>query len=217
MIPIVVLASGRGSNFDSIRQAIEKKELHAEIAAVISDQPEAPVLQKAAAYGIEPVLIPFPFRESGKTREDQRKEHEELLLKKLTKIKPHFLVMAGYMRVVTPQLIETFRSDREYSRIVNIHPSLLPAFPGMNAYAQAFQYGVQMTGVTVHLVEAQVDSGPICAQEAFSITDCRSEEEVQQKGLMIEHRLFPKTLQWVLSEKFELERRSEGRLYVRSN
>ena len=109
--------------------------------------------------------------------------------------------------------------------MVNIHPSLLPAFPGLNSYAQAYRYGAKVAGVTVHLVEAEVDSGPICAQEAFSIDDCQSEEEVEKRGLAVEHQLFPQVLSWVLPEKFIIERRpllgssekANGRLCVCPN
>ena len=101
------------------------------------------------------------------------------------------------------RLIEAFRDPRGYVRIVNVHPSLLPSFPGVDAYRQAFEFGAKSTGVTVHLVELAVDSGPICAQESFSIADCRSVDEVEKRGLAIEHRLFPQTLSWVLAEKFD--------------
>jgi phosphoribosylglycinamide formyltransferase 1 len=218
MIPIVVLASGRGSNFEAIHHAIQKKILDAKILAVISDKPNAIVLEKAKEYGIEALSIPFPSaQKGGHSLEIRRKEHEFQVLEKLEKIKPHFLVMAGYMRIVTSQLIEAFRSERGYSRMVNIHPSLLPAFPGVNAYAQAYQYGTQCAGVTVHLVEATVDSGPICAQESFSIAGCKSVSEVEQRGLMVEHRLFPQTLSWVLPENFRVEKRAEGRICVSPN
>jgi len=222
MIPIVVLASGRGSNFDAIQNAIENRSLSARILAVISDRPEAPVLEKAMKKGIEAVALPFTQSSTpaGSSIEARRQEHEDRLVKELEKIQPRFIVLAGYKRIVTSHLIEAFRSDRGYSRIVNIHPSLLPAFSGLNSYAQAFQYGVKVTGVTVHLVEQQVDSGPICAQEAFSIADCSNEEEVEERGLLVEHRLYPSALSWILPEKFDLERHSvkaEGRLCVRQN
>jgi phosphoribosylglycinamide formyltransferase-1 len=118
---------------------------------------------------------------------------------------------------MTPHLIEAFRSERGYSRIINIHPSLLPAFTGVSSYRQAFEFGVKTTGVTVHLVEAAVDSGPICAQEVFDIGDCKSVDEVERRGLAIEHRLFPETLKWVLPEAFSVEKRGPGRFSVRAN
>jgi len=207
-IPIVVLASGRGTGFEAIYRAIESKELNAEIKAVISDQPQAQVLARAGKYGIKALSIPV---------EGRRHDHEEKILRALESFHPRFLVLAGYMRILTPLLIEAFRSERGYTRMINIHPSLLPAFPGVHSYSQALEYGVKVTGVTVHLVEHEVDTGPICAQEAFSIGDCKSAHEVEARGLEVEHRLYPKTLSWVLPEDFSLETRKEGRLCVRAN
>lgn len=224
MIPIAVFSSGRGSNFEAIYSAIKKKELNAEIVAVVCDRKDAPVLKIAAELGLKTFLIPFPSPtpESGSLGmplEIRRRQHEEAVLKALCQLQlqPRFLVMAGYRRILTSHLIESFRCERGYSRIVNVHPSLLPAFPGINAYSQAYFYGVQMTGATVHLVEVEVDSGPICAQRAFSIADCRSEQEVEERGLQIEHLLFPETLKWVLAEEFKVESRLGGRICVRKD
>ncbi|OFZ70485.1 MAG: phosphoribosylglycinamide formyltransferase [Bdellovibrionales bacterium RIFOXYD1_FULL_44_7] len=207
MIPIAVLASGRGSNFDAIVNAIEQKTLNASIVALVSDNPKAAVLDKAKQKGINTFVVPFKGRE----------KNDELLLKSLSSVSPRFIVLAGYMRIIGTQLIEAFRSKRgelSYSRITNVHPSLLPAFPGVNSYAQAYRFGVAITGVTVHLVEKEVDNGPICAQRSFSIQGHRSETEVEKNGLEIEHKLYPETLKWVLKEEFDVEKR-EGRICVR--
>ncbi len=216
MVPLVVLASGRGSNFQAIVRAIQKNALSAKILAVISDQPKAFVLSAATSAGIEAISVPF-LKHPNFSQEANRLEHESRLLVILKKIKPQFLILAGYQRILTASFIETFRCPAGYARIVNIHPSLLPAFCGMNAYAQAYHYGVQFTGITIHLVEAGVDTGPICAQEIFSIVNCHSVAEVEKKGLKIEHRLFAQTLRWILPEKFTLERRLEGRICVRQS
>ena len=215
-VPLVIMASGRGSGFEAIHAAIEKGELPAKIIAVLSDQPEARVLSRAQSLGIPHRCLPFPRPDQGSLLE-RRLRHEEACLKVLTELQPRFLVLAGYMRILTQRFIEAFRSEQGYTRIVNIHPSLLPAFPGIHSYAQAYRYGVQVTGVTVHLVEDGVDTGPICAQEAFSVDECRSESEVEQKGLAIEHRLYPQTLKWLIQEKFEVECRLGGRVRVRPN
>jgi phosphoribosylglycinamide formyltransferase-1 len=209
-IPIILFASGRGSNFDAIQKAIQNDQLGAEIRAVVSDQPDAAVLSKAEAQGIKTFLIPYSGFAS-------RWEHEQKILSVISDLNPRFLVMAGYQRILTSRLIEVFRSERGYARVVNIHPSLLPAFPGLRAYAKAYAYGTQVSGVTVHLVEAEVDQGPICAQEAFSLFDCQTDREVEQRGLGIEHRLYPETLSWVLPEKFSVEYRQGGRICVRQN
>jgi phosphoribosylglycinamide formyltransferase-1 len=224
MIPIAVLASGRGSNFRAIYEAIRLKKLNAEIVAVLSDQPKAPVLERARELGLNTILVPAPRKSAGSDQSsslshlmERRKIHEEKILAELLPLGPQFLVMAGYMRILTPLLIDSFRCDRGYSRMVNIHPSLLPSFPGVDSYAQAFRYGVKWTGATVHLVENAVDSGPICAQEAFYIGDCQSEAEVEKRGLEVEHRLLPDALKWILPEKFVLESRPEGRFCVCPN
>ena len=215
-IPIAVFASGRGSNFDAIHSAIRAKQLDAEIVAVVSDQPNSLVLEKARRAGLKTLAIEA---EKGASA---RKDHEEKILKALKPLAPKFLVMAGYMRIVTPHLLDAFRSERGYNRVVNIHPSLLPAFPGVDAYARAFNYGAKITGVTVHLVDEEVDGGPVCVQESFLIGDCRSVSEVESWGLALEHRLFPKTLSWVLPEEFEIDIRSgqrpeQRRICVRSH
>lgn len=221
IVPIAVLASGRGSNFDAISRAIDAGWLGAKVVAVVSDQPDAPVLDKARALGIPTSVVPAISSKEEPDRVTRRKKHDARVLEALAPANPRFLVMAGYMRVVTPVLIEAFRSERGYSRITNIHPSLLPAFPGVESYAQAYRYGTCLSGATVHLVEETVDSGPICAQESFSILGCQSEKEVEKLGLAIEHRLYPQTLAWVLAENFEVEYRHSPpalrRLCVRPN
>jgi phosphoribosylglycinamide formyltransferase-1 len=217
-IPIAVLASGRGSNFDAIHDAISRGELDARIVALVSDQPGAPALAKAEAAGIRPLLVPLPDKSEAASVEARRALHDGRVLEALATLpeKPRFLVMAGYMRVITARLLEAFRSERGYARIVNVHPSLLPAFPGAGSYARAFDHGAKLSGVSVHLVELDVDAGPICAQEAFAIDDCASAEEVERRGIAVEHRLYPRTLSWVLPENFAINP-VKGRFCVRPN
>lgn len=208
--PIVVLASGRGSNFEAIARSVARGRLAADIRAVLTDRAEAPVLAKAKALGIEARVIPAASSREGWDRS---------LLATLAGLEPRFLVLAGYMRIMTPVLLDAFRAERggrTYHRVTNVHPSLLPAFPGVGSYAQAFRQGCQVAGVTVHLVDQGVDSGPICAQESFSIRGLQSSEAVEKVGLEVEHRLYPETLSWILQEDFELEAR-EGRTCVRQN
>jgi phosphoribosylglycinamide formyltransferase-1 len=218
MIPIAIFASGRGSNFSAVYESILAKKLNAEVVAVVCDQPQAKVLERAREFGLKTILVPRELtKKSGISIEARRKIHEEKILTELDPCGAKFVILAGYMRVLTSTFIDAFKSGRGYSRIVNIHPSLLPAFPGVNSYAQAFYYGVKWTGVSVHFVENDVDSGSICAQEAFNIEDCRTESEVELKGLAVEHRLLPETLKWILPEKFKLEDRSGGRFCVCPN
>lgn len=212
-VPIAVFASGRGSNFEAIALAIKKKKLHAEILALITENPDAHAVKIAKKYKIPVECVEVP-RFSGLQGAGLRAAHEDRVLGVLKKYDPRFLIMAGYMRLLGPTLLSPYRDSRGFCRIVNVHPSLLPAFRGVDAYQQAFEYGVKVTGATVHFVDLEVDAGPICAQEVFSIETCKSPAEVEKLGLLVEHRLFPQTLQWVLSESFEIEKR-KGRPCVR--
>jgi len=212
--PIVVLASGRGSNFAALLRARDEGRLQVEIRALLTDNPEAGAIELARAAGVPVEVVAYPEKSLKLTVTERRAAHDRAVLEALRKHSPRFLVLAGYMRVMTPALIDAFRSARGYARIVNIHPSLLPAFPGVGSYAQAWRHGAKVTGVTVHLVEEEVDSGPICSQESFSIAECQSSVEVEHAGLAIEHRLYAQTLNWVLPEKFDVFS-EEGRLHVR--
>jgi len=186
---IAVLASGRGSNFEALAL-----KFPTQIALVLSDQAQAPVLEKAKAKSITARHLPI------QKGADWGSQYAELI----HQAKADFVVLAGFMRILPENFIKAFDSRRGYSKIVNIHPSLLPAFPGLNGYAQAFEYGAKTTGATVHLVDNKLDHGPICAQKSFSIEECKSIQEVETQGLKIEHELYPTTLAWVLEEKFEI-------------
>jgi phosphoribosylglycinamide formyltransferase-1 len=211
MISMAILASGRGSNFTAIADAIEAGHLDARVTKVISDRSDAAVLTKARNRGLSSCAVPWQSTAvDGESPVERRSRHEKLILDVLSDDFPQFLIMAGYMRIVTPTLINAFRSQKGYSRIVNVHPSLLPSFPGKEAYTQAFNYGAKQTGVTIHLVDEEMDSGPICAQKAFDISDCRSAEEVEERGLAVEHSLYPETLRWILPERFKIVSRGMG-------
>lgn len=216
LVPIAVMASGRGSNFEAILSAIRAGTLGAEVRVLISDQAEAQAIKTAQKAGIPVQVISVPSVREISDPGERRKLHDEQVLEALQPFSAQFLVMAGYMRIIGSKLINAFRSPRGYARITNVHPSLLPAFPGIGSYAQAFRFGCQVAGVTVHLTDETVDCGPVCAQEAFSIADLKSETEVEKRGLAIEHQLYPQTLGWILSERFEMEIR-QGRRCVRSH
>ena len=184
---IVVLASGRGSNFDAIAAACEAGKIPARIMGLLTDRVGAGALEIARKHGI-------PAEHVSATG----------MLERVLSLRPDWVVLAGYMRILPAPFIEAFRGPGPFTRILNIHPSLLPSFKGKDAYRQAWEAGVQVTGCTVHLVEQEVDAGPILAQEAFRIEDCRSLEEVEARGLQVEHRLYTETLarlgQWEFSE-----------------
>ncbi|MBN19985.1 MAG: phosphoribosylglycinamide formyltransferase [Bdellovibrionaceae bacterium] len=214
MKKIAIFASGRGSNFDAIAEAIEDGRLIAQIYCVISDQKNAPVLEKAKKRGIKTAWVPFPLEGA---LADKRKTHADLLIRQLKDQKIDWIVLAGWMRILHDDFITEFMKNG-IPHIVNIHPSLLPAFPGKKSYEQAFDYGCSVTGVTVHLVTPQMDDGPICAQESFRIEDKDSLEQVESKGLRIEHQLYPKVLAWLFSEQWKvISKGNQGRVCVRSS
>ncbi len=206
-----ILASGRGSNAKAILEACRRGDLQHDPVLVLSNREKAPVLAYASEAKVHSeCLIALP--QESRTSYDQR----VLLLLRAQRV--GFVVLAGYDRLLSPEFLGAFDSGKGYQRVVNIHPSLLPAFPGLGSYAKAFHYGAKVTGVTVHLVSEGMDEGPVCAQEAFDIQHLTSISEVEKKGLELEHDLYPRALNWILSEKFMVENRGAGperRAFVR--
>lgn len=186
MINIAVFASGNGSNFQAIYEAVKHQRLDANISLVVCDRPGAQVIARAEKVGI-PV---FSF--SAKDYESKSAYEEDLLIK-LREHRVQLVVLAGYMRIVGEMLLEAFPGG-----IVNIHPSLLPSFPGKDAVEQAVAAGVKVTGVTVHYVDEGVDTGPIIAQQSVSIREGESIEAVTKRIHEVEHAIYPKILQKVI-------------------
>ncbi|HIX69422.1 MULTISPECIES: phosphoribosylglycinamide formyltransferase [Enterococcus] len=184
-----VLASGNGSNFEAIITASKRGQIPGTLALVFSDQPEAFVLQRAQAHQVP--ATSFTVKEKG-----GKQAYEAALLALLKAEKIDYLVLAGYMRIIGPELIAAFPS-----RIINIHPSLLPAFPGLHGIEDAFKYGVKVTGVTVHFVDQGVDTGPIIAQQAVTIGKLDTLDTLEEKIHQVEHRLYPAVLQQLFAEK----------------
>lgn len=185
-VKIAVFASGSGSNFSAIAEACRNGALHAEIVLMVTDKPKAYVVERAEQAGIDVATFePKTFE----TRED----YEEAILETLQEVGAEWLVLAGYMRLVGHTLLSAYPS-----RIVNIHPSLLPSFPGMDAIGQAVKHGVKVTGVTVHLVDEGMDTGPIVAQRAVSVVD-GDEGKTAEAIHAIEHDLYKETLNELFS------------------
>src|SRR5262249_18152802 len=155
---IAILISGRGSNMVALLDAVSSGRLNAEVALVISNVDSAPGLAAAADRGVET----FVLSHKGRTRE----EHDRELIAELNNRRADLICLAGYMRLVSPDLLRAF-----HNRVLNIHPSLLPAFPGLNAQAQALEHGVKITGCTVHIVDEELDHGPIVLQRAVTVHD----------------------------------------------
>ncbi|KML07980.1 phosphoribosylglycinamide formyltransferase [Rossellomorea marisflavi] len=189
MKKIAVFASGSGSNFQSIVDEIDSGTLEADVRLLVCDRPGARATERAEAAGI-PV---FSFR----AKEYESKEaFEREIIRELEEAGVEFIVLAGYMRLIGPTLLEAFGG-----RIVNIHPSILPAFPGKDAIGQAFDGGVKVTGVTIHYVDAGMDTGEIIAQEAVTVEEDETRESLQRKIQAVEHRLYPATLRDLFRKK----------------
>lgn len=190
-----VLVSGRGSNLEALLRAQQEGSLGAEIVLVLSDNPQAPALGKAKKYGvIAEALTPQEF----KTRE----EYDQALVAKLKAHHVELVVLAGYMRLVTRRFLEAFPA-----KVINIHPSLLPAFPGLKAQEQAVEYGVKFSGCTVHFVDEGMDSGPIIAQAVVPVKPEDDGESLARRILAEEHRLLPQVVRLMALGKIRLEGR----------
>jgi phosphoribosylglycinamide formyltransferase-1 len=181
---------------ESILRAIRAGELDASAVVVISNNPEAPALEIARQFGIPAVAI--------ESKGLSRQKHEQLVLEKLAEYPVDYVVLAGYMRILSAEFLTSFRHPAGYYRVINIHPSLLPAFPGKSAYEDAFAHNVRVSGITVHLVDDQVDHGPILAQEAFDRLEADTLETFKARGLAVEHKLFPAVLQRIAREGITL-------------
>ncbi len=194
-----ILLSGRGSNFLAIAHAIAEKRLEAEIAVVISNRAAAPGFFAARERGIPAVLLP--------SKGLDREIYDRQLIAELRAREVDLICLAGYMRILSGYFIREFPL-----RILNIHPSLLPAFPGLDAQHQAFEHGVKIAGCTVHFVDEGLDSGPIVAQTAVPVLDEDSAETLSARILREEHRLYSEAIALVLSGRYRIE----GRRVIRT-
>lgn len=192
---LAVLLSGRGSNFLAIADAIDRGELDARIAVVISNRADAGGIERARERGISAAV--FEHRDFAK-----REEHERAVLSELAKYEIDFVCLAGYMRRLTPAFVGAFPH-----RILNIHPSLLPSFPGVDAHAQAIAYGVKVTGCTVHFVDDGVDTGPIVLQRTLEVRDDDDAESLSHRLIEVEHRAYVDALKIVCSGKYAIDGR----------
>jgi len=186
---IAVFASGNGSNFQALLEAIQAESLRAEITLLVCDKPGAFVVERAKKAGV-PVLEFDPKQFASK------EDFESMLHEEMTKKNVDYIVLAGYMRLIGSVLLEKYPG-----KIINIHPSLLPSFPGKDAIGQAVAAGVRVTGVTIHLVDEGMDTGPIIAQRAIEIGEGEAEEAVASKIHAIEHEFYPETLNKLFNEK----------------
>ncbi|MER2169914.1 phosphoribosylglycinamide formyltransferase-1 [Paenisporosarcina quisquiliarum] len=177
-----VFASGSGTNFQAIYDAVQEGKLAGEAVLVVTDKPDAFIVERAEKAGIATLAIkPSSF--------SSKSAYEQAILEKLTELNVEWIVLAGYMRLIGDVLLEAFPN-----RIINIHPSLLPAFPGKDAIGQAMEHGVKVTGVTVHYVDAGMDTGTIIAQQAVEVVE-GDRVQTEKRIHDVEHALYTKALQ----------------------
>ncbi|AGY82617.1 phosphoribosylglycinamide formyltransferase [Carnobacterium inhibens] len=186
---IAVFASGNGSNFQAIAEAIASKQVDATLCFLFCDNPKAYVIERAKKMGI-------PFKVFSPKNYENRAAYESELLQQLELNAVDLIVLAGYMRIIGPTLLMAYAN-----RILNIHPSLLPSFPGKSSIQDAFEANEKETGVTVHVVDAGVDTGPIIAQEKVAILPEDTVDSLEDRIHQVEHRLFPQVIQKVIENK----------------
>jgi phosphoribosylglycinamide formyltransferase-1 len=190
-----VLLSGRGSNFVALAQALDRGEAPAEIVVVASNVEAAPGLARARSLGIPTIVLPHAGFAS-------RAAHESALLEALREARVDWVCLAGYMRLLSAEFVAAY-----VERILNVHPSLLPAFPGLHPQRQALEAGVRVSGCTVHLVDGGLDSGPIVVQRAVPVEDGDEEETLAARILVEEHRAYVQALRRLLSERWIVDGR----------
>lgn len=190
-----ILLSGRGSNFEALADSVAAGRIpNAEIAIVISNKPDARGLETARSRGLNAVCIP--------SKGVPREEHDRRVVEELRRCAVDLICLAGYMRLLSPMFVDAFPG-----RIVNIHPSLLPSFRGLDAQGQALAHGVKITGCTVHFVDEQLDAGPIILQAAVPVFDDDTEEALSARILREEHRIYSDAVGLILSGRWRLEGR----------
>ncbi|MEW6337542.1 MAG: phosphoribosylglycinamide formyltransferase [Acidobacteriota bacterium] len=191
---VAVLLSGRGSNFVALADACARGEVPAEIVVVISNKPDAQGLERARERGISAVVV----ASKGKARE----QHEREVIAALEAERVEWVCLAGYMRLLSPELVGRFPA-----RIVNIHPALLPSFPGIDAQHQALEYGVKVSGCTVHLVDAGCDTGPIVLQRTVPVLDADTSDTLAARILEQEHVAYATALRMLLTRQWRIDGR----------
>ena len=193
MIVLGVLVSGGGTNLQAVLDAIAAKTLDAKVAIVISNVPGAGALARAEKAAVPAVVVDHRAYAD-------RAAFDAAIVQELRGRGVEYVVLAGFMRLLTPTLLDAFPM-----RVINVHPALLPAFPGVNAQAQALRYGVRVAGCTVHFVDAGTDTGPIIAQEVVPVLDEDDEDALRERILEKEHALLPRVLQWCAEGRVRVE------------
>jgi phosphoribosylglycinamide formyltransferase-1 len=192
---IGVLCSGRGTNLQSIIAAVESGQIPALIGVVLTDKPDVMALERAEKAGIPNFCV-------NRKECSDKQEFEEKLVEKLREHGVTLVVLAGFMRILSPYFVRAFKG-----RILNIHPALLPSFPGAHAHRDVLEYGVKVSGVTVHFVDEGMDSGPIILQAAVPVEDDDTEDTLAARVLVEEHKIYPRAIELYLKNKLKVEGR----------
>jgi len=201
MVPIGVLASGRGSNLDAVLDAIDNRYLSkCEVKIVISNRPNAPALDLAKKHYVQSITLD----DKGITKKSWDYDQKTIAALKSHGVGPEdgLIVLAGYLRILSEQFVDLYTR-----RIINVHPALLPSFPGLEAQKQALDHGVKVTGCTVHLVDREVDHGPIILQTAVAVRDDDTLETLSSRILREEHRILPEAIRLLTEDQLKLEGR----------
>lgn len=194
---LAILASGRGSNAVSIIEKTKDEDFSAEVVLLVSDKRDAPVLEKARALGVNAIYL-----DPGPKKTFLLPEYEQRWVDVLKEHDVDYVLLAGFMRVLKKTFLDSFKG-----RVVNIHPSLLPAFPGLEAQRQAFEYGVKYSGATVHFVDDTLDAGPIILQEPVMVLDTDTPETLEERILETEHRIYPEAVKLLVRQQLKIEGR----------
>ena len=190
-----ILISGTGSNMKSIVAACESGELPAEVAMVVSNKAEAPGIRWAEEHGLETAVVSHKDF-------DTREDHDRAIVERLHRVGVEWVCLAGYMRLLSADFVDAFPN-----RILNIHPALLPSFPGLHGQRQAWEYGVKVSGCTVHLVDLELDHGPIVVQRSVPVLEDDDEDRLAARILAEEHQAYPMALRVLLTERWTIDGR----------
>lgn len=200
MIKVGVLASGQGTNLQAIIDASLKREIEAEVSVVISDKRDAYALKRAEKHSIPAIFV--NRRDFG-----SKEEYEREIVKGLQRYEVDLVILAGYMRVVGKEFVKEYKG-----KMMNIHPALLPSFPGLKAWEQAHNYGVKVSGVTVHFVEEGVDTGPIILQRAVEVKENDTPDSLLQRIHQEEYKIYPQAIQLFAQGRLKIEGRRVRRI-----
>jgi phosphoribosylglycinamide formyltransferase-1 len=200
-----IFASGNGSNAEALMNYAKQSD-ECQVVLVLTDQKEAGVIEKAKTFSVTTEVCSF---EKGISFQDAKQLQEEKVITLLDEYKVDYILLAGYMRILSSQFV-----DRYFGKLINIHPSMLPKFPGPDGYGDAFRAGVEESGITIHFVDSGVDTGPIIIQQKFPRLEKDSLDSFKKRGLEIEHQFYPKVMQWLAEGRVHLSSKQEVELRI---